>query len=82
MGAFRSTVALSLRDASYAAGAAWTLAQEDGISTVEVVGESVVLVGTVAEADAMHCWRVALLNERLIAQADEGRHAMLATLIA
>ena len=73
---------MALRDGPYATDAATRLAEEDGISSVEVVGDRVVVIGTIAEAIAMHRWRVALLNERLVADADEGRHAVLAALIA
>ncbi|MES3100593.1 hypothetical protein [Sphingomonas faeni] len=47
-----------------------------------VDGERVLISGARDEAEARHCWRVLLLNERLVEEADGDRQTVLASLVA
>ncbi|TCP82885.1 hypothetical protein C8J42_12019 [Sphingomonas sp. PP-CE-1A-559] len=73
---------LSMRDAPYEAEAAKRVAMVSDTLRAQVEGRHVMISGAQDEAEARHCWRVWLLNERLVAEASADRQAVLALLVA
>ena len=72
-------IALKVRDAPHAVEAA--LRMPPGVH-VRVAGDCVVVTGVASVAEARHVWRLTLLNERLVAEADPARADLLMSLIA
>lgn len=76
------TVGIAERDLGHAVEAAVRLPGVAGGLRVRLEGRDAVLEGP-GRADALlRRWRVALLNERLLSEANAGRHALLAELVA
>jgi hypothetical protein len=72
-------IALSARDAPHALEASARMPSD---MRVRVSIDRVFVSAARSEADARHLWRVALLNERLVAKADSARTDLLIMLIA
>ena len=79
MGGSEIEIALSVRDTPHALEAA--LRMPPGVH-VRVAGDRVVVSGGASAAEARHVWRLTLLNERLVAEADPARADLLMSLIA
>lgn len=79
MGGSEIEIALTVRDAPHAVEAALRMPTN---VRVRVSGDRVFLSGSASGADARHLWRVTLLNERLVADADSARVDLLKSLIA
>jgi len=75
-------VPLSARDAVHAVDAASRLNGERRGFTVMLRSTSVLLGGSGSEDDARLSWRIALLNERLVVEADAARTVLLGSLVA
>ncbi|KUR71003.1 hypothetical protein AQZ52_09855 [Novosphingobium fuchskuhlense] len=71
-------IALSARDASHALEASARMPPD---VRVRVSIDRVFMSAATSVTDARHLWRVALLNERLVAEADPARTDLLMMLI-
>ena len=79
MGGSEIEIALSVRDAPHALEAA--LRMPPGVQ-VRVSGDRVFFSGAASMDEARHVWRLTLLNERLVAEADPARTELLMSLVA
>jgi hypothetical protein len=72
-------IALSVRDAPHAFEAALRMPPD---LHVHVLSDRVFVSAAAPNADVRHLWRVTLLNERLVAEADPARADLLMSLVA
>ncbi len=75
-------LALTRRDAPHAAKAAIQFAANHPQVQVDLRNDIVILRGRASESAARLWWRIALLNERLVQEADGQRRELLAGLVA
>lgn len=79
MGGSETEIALSVRDTPYALEAA--LRMPPGVH-VRVLSDRVLVSAAASVDEARHLWRLTLLNERLVAEADPARAELLMSLVA
>lgn len=82
MGVVEVLMEPTIRDAPHVAEAVKRMAMVSDTLRVWMEGGRVTISGAHDEAEARHCWRVLLLNERLVAEAGPDRQAILASLVA
>lgn len=82
MGVLEVFVRVAMRDAPYSVEAANRMSMVSDSFRAHGDGDRVRISSERSEAEAEHCWRVMLLNERLVAEAKAGRDGVLASLVA
>lgn len=80
MGGSETEIALSVRDAPHALEAA--LRMPPGVHVRVSGGDRVLVSGAASVDEARHLWRLTLLNERLVAEANPARAELLMSLVA